>query len=428
MIMKEERSSERSERFVAALPRLATKACFVLALLLLTACGGKKQKEVIPAAEVAHGTFLVDICEEGEVEALNSIQIEAPDIPWRFGGLKISQIVPDGSNVHAGDTVVIFDPSEVQKSIMELEDRLVVSMAELEKLKAQQQQELESLQADYEITEISMEISRIELEAAAYESEIKRKEIELNLEKAEISLTQARDQIDNKKRVHAEDLKQKLLSIDQDRKRLEEGHETMRTLHVVSPAPGLAIINRNRSTDAKYQVGDACWGGSQLISLPNLSQMKVKININEVDISKVTKGLEALVSPDAYSDSVFHGRVTTIANLAVSKERGSSIKVFPVEVLLDEADENLLPGLTVSCRLIVDRIEDVDYVPLEGVFVEGDKSYVYRRSLSGYDKVEIETGATNNDCVIVTSGLRKGDHIALLDPTKVEEKKEEKSE
>mgnify|MGYP003295495001 CR=1 FL=1 len=190
----------------------------------------------------------------------------------------------------------------------------------------------------------------------------------------------------------------------------------------------LAIINRNRSTDAKYQVGDACWGGSQLISLPNLSQMKVKININEVDISKVTKGLEALVSPDAYSDSVFHGRVTTIANLAVSKERGSSIKVFPVEVLLDEADENLLPGLTVSCRLIVDRIEDVDYVPLEGVFVEGDKSYVYRRSLSGYDKVEIETGATNNDCVIVTSGLRKGDHIALLDPTKVEEKKEEKSE
>ena len=115
MIMKEEeRSSERSERFV-------TKASFVLALvLLLTACGGKKQKEVIPEAEVAHGTFLVDICEEGEVEALNSIQIEAPDIPWRFGGLKISQIVPDGSNVHAGDTVVIFDPSEVQKSIMEL--------------------------------------------------------------------------------------------------------------------------------------------------------------------------------------------------------------------------------------------------------------------------------------------------------------------
>ncbi|MBO7497578.1 MAG: hypothetical protein J6T64_00100, partial [Bacteroidaceae bacterium] len=62
-------------------------------------CGGKKADIVIPEAVVSHGTFLVDIYEEGEVEALRSIHITAPEIPWRFGGLKISQIVPDGSDV-----------------------------------------------------------------------------------------------------------------------------------------------------------------------------------------------------------------------------------------------------------------------------------------------------------------------------------------
>lgn len=397
-------------------------------LLLCTSCA-KKNEVVIPEATVSHGTFLVDVWEEGEVEALNSIHIEAPEIAWRFGGLKISRIVADGSDVKAGDTVVVFDPSEVNKAILDHQDRLVVSNAELEKLIAQQEQEMSSLQTDYEIAEIAQEIASIELEAAAYESVIKRKEIELNLEKSQIALVQAKEQIENKKKVQAEDLKQKKASIEQDRERMQEAYETLDRLHVVSPSNGLAIIRENRSTDAKFQAGDQCWGGSWLIDLPDLSRMKVKLNINEVDISKITKNMEAEIRPDAYSDSIFSGHVMSIANLAVNKERKSTIKVFPVEILVDRADENLLPGLTVSCRIIVDRIEDVDYLPLEAVHTEGDKSYVFRATLSGYERVEVETGTANTDYIIITRGLRKGDRVALVDPTvKEDEKKKEKEE
>ena len=396
-------------------------------LLLCTSCA-KKAEVVIPEAVVSHGTFLIDVWEEGQVEALNSIHIEAPEIAWRYGGLKIARIVADGSDVKAGDTVVVFDPSEVNKAILDHQDRLVVSNAELEKLIAQQEQEMMSLQTDYEIAEIAQEIAGIELEAAAYESVIKRKEIELNLEKAQIALVQAKEQIENKKTVQAEDLKQKKMSIEQDREQLREAYETLDRLHVVSPSNGLAIIRQNRSTDAKFQAGDQCWGGSWLIDLPDLSRMKVKLNINEVDISKITKGMDAEIRPDAYSDSVFTGKVMTIANLAVNKERQSTIKVFPIEILVDRADDNLLPGLTVSCRIIVDRIEDVDYLPIEAVHTEGDKSYVFRSTLSGYERVEVETGTTNTDYIIITSGLRKGDRVALVDPTVKDDEKNKKKE
>lgn len=394
-------------------------------LLLCTSCA-KKADVVIPEATVSHGTFLVDVWEEGEVEALNSIHIEAPQIAWRFGGLKIARLVPDGTDVKAGDTVVVFDPSEVNKAILDHQDRLVVSNAELEKLIAQQEQEMSSLQTDYEIAEIAQEIASIELEAAAYESVIKRKEIELNLEKAQIALVQAKEQIENKKKVQAEDLKQKKMSIEQDRDRLQEAYETLNRLHVVSPSNGLAIIRHNRSTDAKFQAGDQTWGGNWLIDLPDLSRMKVKLNINEVDISKVSKDMMAEIRPDAYSDSIFTGHVMSIANLAVNKERQSTIKVFPVEILVDRADKNLLPGLTVSCRIIVDRIEDVDYLPLEAVHTEADKSFVYRATLSGYERVEVETGTTNTDYIIITSGLYKGDRVALVDPTVKEDDKKKK--
>jgi len=95
---------------------------------------------------------------------------------------------------------------------------------------------------------------------------------------------------------------------------------------------------------------------------------------------------------------------------------------------LNETDKNLLPGLTVSCRIIMDQIDQVLYIPLDALRMEGDKTYVYRKSGNSYHKTAIETGISNTDYVVVTDGLREGDEIALTDPFAVpaEEEKKEK--
>ena len=397
-------------------------------LLLAVALGGcnKKVAQAVPEAKVEQGTFYVDIYEEGEIEAINSINISSPSIPWRYGNLKISNIVNDGAEVKKGDTIVTFDPSEVRKAILDYEDRLIVSNAELEKLLAQNELAMEELIADYEVTRISHEITRMQLESAAHESEIKRREIQLNLDKADISLTRAKEQIENRRKIQVEEVKQKRLSIRQDEERLEEAHQTLNKLYVVAPAPGIAIISRNWSTNNKFQLGDQCWSSQQLIQLPDLSTLKAKVNINEVDITKITKGLKVQIRPDAFSDSTFTGYVSTIANLAQNKDNKSSIKVFPVEIVINEYNKNLLPGLTVSCRIIVDEVPDVVYIPLEALHVEGDKSFVHKKTVAGYEKVEVQTGLTNSDYVIIESGLDKGDRVALIDPATLEKKEEKK--
>ena len=254
----------------------------------------------------------------------------------------------------------------------------------------------------------------------------KRREIQLNLDKAEISLTRAKEQIENRRKIQIEEVKQKRLSIRQDEERLEEAHKTLNKLFVIAPAPGIAIISRNWSTNSKFQLGDQCWSSQQLIQLPDLSTLKAKVNINEVDIAKVAKGLKVQIRPDAFSDSTFTGYVSTVANLAQNKDNRSNIKVFPVEIIINEYNKNLLPGLTVSCRIIVDEIPNVMYIPLEALHNEGDKSYVFKKVMSGYDKVEVQTGRTNSDYVIIEAGLDKGDKVALIDPTKLEKKEEKK--
>ena len=389
---------------------------FLLLLVFSFACKDKSAQQV-STGKVTKGIFYVDMHEEGELEAVNSINISSPSIPWRYGGnMKISHIVKDGTEVNAGDTVIIFDPSEVNKGIIDAQGRLEISLAELEKLKAQQESDLEELRADYEVTRISHEISKIKLEGAEYESDVSKKQIQLNLEKAAIALERAKEQIDNRIKIDIEDVKQKKLSIDQDQARLDEANSCLQQLTVTTPAPGIAIIQRSWQSGNKYQVGEQVWSGQPLISLPDLSQLKATVKINEVDIAKIVKGLNVEIKPDAFSEKKFTGVVKEVANLAVNKEGSTKIKVFPVEIYLNETHKDLLPGLTVSCRIIVDKVEDVLYVPIEAIRSEAGKNFVYKKSGGSFEKVEVETGRSNSDYTIIASGLDEDDVIALVDP------------
>ncbi len=123
---------------------------FLLILIVIGLnCGCKKQRrEEVPVTKVVKGDFYIELYEEGELEAINSINIVSPNISWRYGDLKITQIVKDGTEVRAGDTLVVFDPTEVRKSIVDAEARLEMSIAELERLEVQHKSDMEELRAD----------------------------------------------------------------------------------------------------------------------------------------------------------------------------------------------------------------------------------------------------------------------------------------
>jgi len=389
---------------------------FLLFTILFMACKDKNANQ-IPTGKAVQGTFFIDLYEEGELQAVNSVNIASPSVPMRFGtSMKIAYIVRDGTEVNTGDTVIIFDPTDINKSITDAESKLEISGAELEKMKAQHESDLQELNADYEVTRISHEISRIKLEQAEYESEMMKKQIQLNLEKAEIALQRAKEQIENRLKINTEEIKQKNLTIMQDQSVLNEANHALKMLTVTSPSPGIAIVARNWSSSNKYQVGDQTYSGNPLISLPDLSQLKAIVQINEVDIAKVVTGLDVEIRPDAFSDNKFTGEVKEVANLAVNKIGSTKIKVFPVSIFLNDSSKDLLPGLTVSCRIIVDKIEDVLYVPIDAIHTDSGKNYVYKKSGGGYKKIEVETGRSNSDFTIIENGLDQGDEVALIDP------------
>ena len=392
-----------------------TKIINLFLCIVLAACSNNTVTDV-QTSLVKRGTFSEELTDEGTVRALNSIAIPAPAISYRYGSLKITEMVDDGQEVKKGDTLVVFDPSEIKRAIVTSQQQLEIAKAEYEKIKATQDSEIEDLEADLEITRISQEISKINFEQAVYESEVTRKEINLKLESANIALVRAGEQIENKKKIQKEELFQKSITIKQLTTALTDADNSIKSLFVVSPAPGIAIKKDNWMTGQKWNISDQPYPGTIIIDLPDLTEMMAEVKINEVDAAKVLPGQKVEIKPDAYSDSVYVGEVATVANLAQNKDAKSKIKIFPVMIRISGQSKSLLPGLTVSCKIIINETPDVLYIPLEALFKEQDAEYVYLKSGSGFKRHDIKIGPVNTDFAIVTEGLTENDEIALSDP------------
>jgi HlyD family secretion protein len=384
-------------------------------LLILISCKGRVSDNVEVVA-VKRGTFMEEITDQGTVKAVNSIAVTAPEISYRYGSLKIAKIVEDGTEVKKGDTIMVFDPSEIKRSIIQAEQQLEIAKAEYEKMKSTQQSEIEDLEADLELARISQEISHLNFETSTYEPEATRKEIKLRLESATIALNRAQEQIQNKKVIHHEDLVQKTLTIKQLTVTLADANRSLSSLVVVSPVNGITIKELNWSTEQKWAVGDQPYSGSNIIELPDLNLMMAEAKVNEIDVSKVAPGQKVEIRLDAYSDSLYKGAVESVANLAQNRDRKSKIKIFPIQIAISGHSKTLLPGLSVSCRIIVSEEKDKLLIPLEALFKDQTGEFVYLKSGKSFKKHEIKISEVNTDFAMIESGLKENDEVALSDP------------
>ncbi len=92
------------------------------------------------------------------------------------------------------------------------------------------------------------------------------------------------------------------------------------------------------------------------------------------------------------------------STLARKKDPGSKINVFDVEIGILDKDEKLKPGMSASCRVIMEQIPDVVKVPLEAVFEKEGRTVVY---LDNKKEVEVKVGRRNDMEIEVTEGLRE---------------------
>jgi HlyD family secretion protein len=367
----------------------------------------------IPTYTVKRGNFLVSVTESGELRAKNSISVSTPRVR---GNIKIVYLVPEGTRVNAGDTVVRFDPTEALNTLKDAESKLEIALSEKEKLMANQKSGMTRMESDLKSAELSFELSRLNLEQMKFEAEIKQQESNLNHQKNELSFKKAFQDYESQKIINQSEMNKVEIEVQQKKSDLERAKKDLENLTLNSPAEGLVVYETNWSTGRKVAIGDTPWPGMTLITLPDLSTMESLTYVNEVDVSRMKKDLKVEVKLDAFQDSTFTGTISSVAAIGRTKDNNSNIKVFEIAVGIQEQSEILKPGMTTSNRIVINEIPDVIYVPFEAVFDKGGKKIVYAKNSSGFTEQEVTTGDKSENYIVITIGLEPGQDVALRDP------------
>lgn len=385
----------------------------VLIIIILALSSFSKDVSNIPTYTVKKNDFQVSITESGELRAKNSISITTPRIR---GNLKIVYIVPEGTYVKAGDVVVKFDPTEALTNLKEAESNLEVAMSDKEKLLANQKSAMTRLESDLKGAELSYELSKLHLEQMKFEAPVKQQEAKLQHEQNELSYKKAKQELASQKIIQQSELNKEEVDIQQKKAELEKAKRDLSMLTLTAPTGGLVVYQTNWSTGRKIMIGDTPWPGMPVVSLPDLSSMESITFVNEVDVSRVKKGLNVLVKLDAFQDSTFKGVVSSVASLGRAKDRNSDIKVFEIDVDIKSHSKILKPGMTTSNTLIIDKIPNVLYLPQESVFEKDGGSVVYVKNGSGFDERKVELGKKSENYVVIKKGIENGETVALRDP------------
>ena len=240
--------------------------------------------------------------------------------------------------------------------------------------------------------------------------------------------------------------------IVQDRGIPISGNSSSQKARVTSPMNGV-IIKKGVELGQTVTSGVSSFNeGTALFTVADLKSLIIRVNLNEVDIAKVALGQPVRVTLDAYPQKVFTGKVTFVSPAAELVEK---IKVFKVEIALDELGDHFKTGMSANVEILGEKRNKAVSIPLEALQRREGETISYRlkpnlkpqqvsaarEGLAGrnkyiwlsdhwkdyFDVVPVKAGIATLERVEIVAGLMPGQQVSLEDPTKKKVEKDDEN-
>jgi hypothetical protein len=401
---------------------LISAALLVLLLIVAKWWIGGSDNEANVYVEVKKGLFEINVFTTGELEAKNSVDIDGPTSVRQLGiwNIKIADLVPEGTIVKAGDYVAALDKTEIATKIKDAETELDKITSQHTQTKLDTTLQMRQSRDDLLNMDFDLQQKTIILEQSAFEPPATIRQAKLDLEKSERSLSQAKKNYQIKERQLAAKMQEVSASLNQTNRKLEMLNKTVGEFTVKAPKDGMVIYQREWNGKKKGVGAMVSPWEPAVATLPDLSTMITKTYVNEVDIRKIKVNQKVKVSLDAFPEKRLTGFVTSVANVGEQNPK-SDAKVFEVIIQINEKDTTLRPSMTTGNNIIVDKITDVTFIPLEALHNSGDSlNFVYLKNGLSLIKKEVKIGQSNENNVIILEGIEKGASVYLSAPEKPE--------
>ncbi|MCL2811434.1 MAG: HlyD family efflux transporter periplasmic adaptor subunit [Clostridia bacterium] len=226
------------------------------------------------------------------------------------------------------------------------------------------------------------------------------------------------------------DVERQLLSRDQLRRQLDDTREKITRLEIRAPISGVVAGFMLRE-------GALAQDGQQVCTIIQTDRAKVVLAVDELDIAKIFPGQSAILKLDALPGRTYEATVDRVLPIGA---RTGDITTYDVVLYLD-AQDNMLPYMSVSGDILVAEVKDTLLAPVTALQALGNDRYVMlaptnadldgattgRRRPSGNNGFMMMMGQGNNSDVTllqsvapqlmrrVEIGLASGEFVEILE-------------
>lgn len=317
--------------------------------------GAQSEGPAISTAFVTRGEFSDSVSASGSIKPVSSTVV-TPEVDGIIQDVRVAE----GSAVDRGDRLFSVKNDELDKAVRKAAQQVKTAKNEVGKAQAALETARRGAAA---VTEDGQRGDASSVEMA-----------KTDLESAKISLEEARSAYDD--------------AVAQADKRT-----------VTAPCDGTIIVMNavnGASVGSPGGAGAGSGAGSgsagALMTIADLSRMKVTVQINEVDVSRVAVGQRARVTFSALRQLVCEAQVTHVSTVSSSEAGGSgagsggpgagydgggrAIVTYAVELLIDSPDASIKPGMTANADIMIQQVGNALNVPLSALTEDGAQAYV----------------------------------------------------
>lgn len=290
--------------------------------------------------------------------------------------------------------------------------RIQTSEDRLERLN--REQDLERKQAEERVKQAKEELNRVRLNSI--QDTVKKEEYR----RAQQDVMDATAALKDVQALAASRAQQ-TASVDQLQSVLGDSMRQLGETEIRAPVTGIV-------TQRLVQLGElvaslsSFSSGTPIIKIEDRATMKVKLDINEIDVAKLKMGMKADVKVDAFPDRSFNGKVTKVAPASAPTTGATGanpVVKYTVEVTLDSGSPDLKSGMSAQCTMrVLDRTQIVrilrsfvvtDEDGTTSVLLLKDKDARDAKGKPVTEKTKVSLGASSGAYIEVLSGVKKGD-------------------
>jgi multidrug resistance efflux pump len=393
-------------------------AAAVVAVAVIVVVAGKSAASRSAAGTQATRTALVEqkdfvskVRVHGIVEAVESHTIAAPRLSGQgLNTLVITRLVKNGSAVHQGDVLVEFDRQAQLKNVLDKEAEYKGLVAQIAKKEAEQAAARAADETELKKAEDALKTAELEVKKNEIVSRIDAEKNLENQEEARATFQQLTQTFDLKRL--AAKAEKRILEIQRDRAltAMKWAQSNTEKMLVHASMDGVAVINSmwKGGSMSDVQEGDEVRAGFPFMQVVNPARMQIRAKVNQADIEELRQSQSVRIGLDAYPELDFSGRVESIAAVAQTSTFSGKARTVVVLFTINGTDPKLMPDLSASVDIEVERQPNALVAPRDTVIRENGKSFVMVKSGSSYDKREVKLGAANDAEQVIASGVQKG--------------------